>query len=447
MHHFEYITDVEGYEYALDHLKSAQRLAIDSETMCLPEWQKRGGSALDPHTGQVSLLILYADYLKHPFILDIVHLQEKGADFTALEFLLLAKLLIGANIKFDLKFIKSTFGILPRLVRDVIVMGKLISNATGSKFGRMHGHGYGDLCRDYLDTHIGGKGTLQASTWAIATEERHLDNEWWVEKLTYAAADVRYLFPLSDKMTSIVCNPLPTSILNPDGVPIQDAGLGMEEVYVLEMNYIPLVAEMEYAGFPFSRELNHRFQEAVQDKLDETGAYLCHEFDLEIQDAGMWSDRVVPSAKAAKTLRSPHGLLKLVKRALQLDKLDNTQALTLERALEILEDLDKQSGGYTFDFISDEEQEVFEELLSLERAIVETGVPIMRAILEYKKLTKQLGMNLAKFVNPSTGRIHCGFDQLGAATGRTSSARPNMQQISSRTQVRMKRSTIEEILK
>ena len=445
MKKFEYITDYEGYEFALDHFKRAPRIALDAETMCRPEWETKGGSALDPRTGQISLLILYAAHLQCPVILDIVCLGD--IDYSYLEEILCNTILVGANLRFDLKFLKSTFGFLPQHVIDVIVLGKLISNATGSKFGRMHGHGYADLCRDYLDKHISGKGTLQASTWAIAKEERRLDNEWWLDKLTYAAADVKYLFDLSDVMTPIVSNPLPTSILNPDGVPIEEAGLGMSIVYELEMEYVPLVAEMEYAGFPFSTQLNDQFQTAVQQQLDETGTYLCHEFDLELQQAGgLWSDRELPSAKAAKILRSPVGLLKLVKEALRLDKLDNTQALTLERALEILEHLGTQSGGFSFDFISDEEEEVFEELLSLERAIIETGVPVMKAILEYKKLTKQLGMNLAKFVNPATGRIHCGFDQLGAATGRTSSARPNMQQISSRTQVRMTRETIESIL-
>ena len=39
--------------------------------------------------------------------------------------------------------------------------------------------------------------------------------------------------------------------------------------------------------------------------------------------------------------------------------------------------------------------------------------------------------SLPEKVNPKTGKIHCSFNQYGAATGRFSSSEPNLQQIPS----------------
>jgi DNA polymerase I-like protein with 3'-5' exonuclease and polymerase domains len=59
--------------------------------------------------------------------------------------------------------------------------------------------------------------------------------------------------------------------------------------------------------------------------------------------------------------------------------------------------------------------------------------------MKYKRLEKQRSMMLSQYVNPVTGCIHSGMDQLGAATGRTSSSKPNAQQVSGRVKVLVSR--------
>ena len=59
-------------------------------------------------------------------------------------------------------------------------------------------------------------------------------------------------------------------------------------------------------------------------------------------------------------------------------------------------------------------------------------VPIVRRLLEYRELAKLKSTYvdaLPRYVNPETGRIHCSFSQVSAATGRLASSDPNLQNI------------------
>ncbi|MGH7509052.1 MAG: DNA polymerase I [Gemmatimonadales bacterium] len=64
------------------------------------------------------------------------------------------------------------------------------------------------------------------------------------------------------------------------------------------------------------------------------------------------------------------------------------------------------------------------------------GHELPRLILEYRELQKLKSTyvdTLPQRINPKTGRIHTSFNQAGAATGRLSSAEPNLQNIPVRT--------------
>jgi DNA polymerase-1 len=63
--------------------------------------------------------------------------------------------------------------------------------------------------------------------------------------------------------------------------------------------------------------------------------------------------------------------------------------------------------------------------------------PLPRKIVEYRQIAKLKGTYvdaLPELVNPKTGRIHTSFNQAVAATGRLSSADPNLQNIPARTE-------------
>ncbi|MFS8638477.1 MAG: DNA polymerase I [Gemmatimonadota bacterium] len=66
------------------------------------------------------------------------------------------------------------------------------------------------------------------------------------------------------------------------------------------------------------------------------------------------------------------------------------------------------------------------------------GHEFPRLLLEYRQLDKLKGTYvdaLPKLVNPETGRLHTNFNQTVAATGRLSSADPNLQNIPIRTEI------------
>jgi DNA polymerase-1 len=64
--------------------------------------------------------------------------------------------------------------------------------------------------------------------------------------------------------------------------------------------------------------------------------------------------------------------------------------------------------------------------------------PVVRKVLDYRQLTKLKGTYvdaLPALIDPSTGRLHTSFNQMGAATGRLSSSNPNLQNIPIKTEL------------
>jgi hypothetical protein len=429
---FEYITSLEPYAAACRFLFGSQRLAVDTETCVREQWLTKKGSALDPHTGRISLIIIQKPK-SLPYVFDLFHLEAAGYNPRMLIDVLesTVEYQLGVNYKFDMQFMKGTLNYMPERVKDVLIMGKLISNATGSKVGKGHGHSYADLNREYLNVHITGKKDLRTSSWGLGLSARTLDSEWWYKKILYGAGDVRYLFQLHDIMEKVICDPLPSSPLLGWNSDSSSYGLGMDRVLKRECEFIPIIAEMEYGGMPVSLETMTLYQEGVTEALEDCGVYLSRELELDTPIRN-WEGRFVPTNKALKMLRSSTGLLDILQKAINMKKISDVQGVTLKRMLDIIDLLhsfnkedtggDGESGvedtGVEDIFINSDEENLFGELTIMEESELLAISPVVKSILEFKKLTKQEGMDLRKFINPVTGNIHPKYDQLGAATSR-----------------------------
>ncbi len=433
-HNFSYIQTESDLSQALNSLRGANRLALDTETYTLPEWEKKLGQEgrLSPHTGRISLLQLKRD--RQPTcVFDLVCLEAAGVDLTPLvELLQSTPKLVAHNALFECKMIRGHFGTLLRNLNCTMLMGQLLSNATGSKFGKNKGHSLAALCRDYLSIEMTGKGSLQIQQWYTDPSSRRLDNPVWAAMLTYAANDVEYLFPIYDFLYPVLTNPLPQSPVTQTGVE-ENFGFGMSTILAVEFGAIALSAEMEFNGLPASRSLLGRIQNACHQESQEPARRVVEQFGLELMpNPDFFAETAyVPHPNSLKVLNNPSKVKEQVNKLLGTE-LDSAQTKLFERTIDVLEAYGKSE---QIELAGEDEESLYKELELLDEAILLHGAEVLQNFLRYKKLSKQVSADLRPYINPLTGCIHAGYSQLGASTGRYASRQPNAQQISARLEV------------
>lgn len=430
---YVYIHTNIDYQERVKELEQYYRLALDTETYVIEKYKEQGlGTALDPHCSRISLLILMGD-AGVPYLFDLILLEKDGYDSAPLlELLDTREYLIAHNGQFDIKMVKSHFGLLLFNVHCTRYLAKLLGNATGSKVSKAMGFSLEDLCRNLLNVHLTGKGKEQISDWGIRPDvnvPHQLDV--WVKKLSYGAGDVKYLFTLHDMLWEVLTNPMPKSPLYLEGSETPPFGLGMAKSVAIEMGMATVAAEIEFNGLPASAELLSDIQlglknpETESGRIYEVAAELCEAFGLETYNS-LWSDdgHKVPTDGALKILNSPAKLKRLLGELTGMKKIDNVQAVFLDRTLELLSQLsiaeNENSEGAQLGYISEEEENIYKELENLERSEAAEKYKTLKLLVEYKRLSKQYSMDLSRHVNPVTGRIHSSMDMLGAATGRSS---------------------------
>ncbi|MFB6282720.1 MAG: hypothetical protein ABEK59_02145 [Halobacteria archaeon] len=432
-------------------------LALDSETFLEKQWQGLGGKetasaqhqATDPHTARVSLVSLKTRS-SLPYVVDIIELRRNGWNPQPfIEFLQSKEKILAFNVKFDLQMLRKEFGVVLDNFWDIRVLVKMLHNALGSKFGKRCGASLGDVVRDLLSTpenpiEIEGKGDIQKSNWEVrpATIEQARVN--WLPKVEYSAEDIHYLFDLKDLIEPVLRKPLPKTPLNRDGergLAKDEIGLGMSEVLELEQQAQTAIAEMEWNGLPIAPQATERFysylnpENSVEGRLNELAAELYEQLGMEEYLVS------VPHAKhrIPKThspLRNPQTLKNQLQRCTGLN-LDNAQSDTLQRVLELYQELDRVRKGEKddIDWASEEEEEYFIELYQIEDGQLRENCDLLDKIILYKQLDKVMGMDLRQFINPATGRVHSSYNSGDASTSRSNSFKPNAQQINGKVKL------------
>ena len=170
---------------------------------------------------------------------------------------------------------------------------------------------------------------------------------------------------------------------------VQQAGL-LKLYQEIDLPLVPVLARMEQAGV----------------KID-TSALATMSSELE-RESSAKAKEIFELAGSDFNISSPRQLGDVLFNKLNLPKpVKYGKGRTISTAVDVLEDLAEQH-------------------------------PIARMVLDYRQITKLKSTYvdaLPALINPNTGRLHTTFGQTGTATGRLSSANPNLQNIPIRTEL------------
>lgn len=215
--------------------------------------------ALDEIDNQVRLLIIGS--ARHQTAFDLTICTEE--QIQKLFDLLRTKLMVGHNLKFDIKSIASTYGMdtIPKRVFDTMLGSKILWMMHNT-FEPTGTNTYGGVVERYCSVHLpkdqGG------SDWG--------QSELSMEQLVYAVNDVRYLLPVMTKMLQELYKEYSTNYeLSPDVdlkqvEPLLGDFLKIHPVMALEMRFVLALARMELHGVMVNESA---IRDIVKTHLDE----------------------------------------------------------------------------------------------------------------------------------------------------------------------------------
>ena len=309
-------------------------------------------TGLNPLTSELVTLQLLTPSGKSIIIKDPVTLE-------ALKPKLERSLVVGHNIKFDSKFLKYQYGITLYIVYDTYLAEIAIS---GGKLARRKGASLADLVFKYCGVTLDKSEQLGFKKGEPLTSEQQ----------KYALNDLRYLPEIMKQQQT------------------QIAFLGLENIIDIEMKCLPAVVWLELSGFHVDFEKLEEIKAVIQNKYQETEAFLQKElvtFDKQcLLDGTFVSNNL--------NLNSPEQL----KQALRNKGYDINRTDVKTRA------------KYAND-------------------------PIFQNLSDFKgaeTLLKMFIKPLPSYINSKTQRVYSDFRQYGAASGRFTCGKPNLQQQPSR---------------
>lgn len=187
---------------------------------------------LDPFSGKVTLIQTYYEE-------KIRFNKPKPENITRLKDLLETNLVVGHNLKFDLKFLKHHFNIEPTNLFDTNIAAILISG--GQKARQKGASTLETVAWDYAGIKLKKDQNLQHSFKGQALTQ---------EQIEYAAMDVAVLPEIHAKQQN------------------QLKKLNLEKVFATEMSCIPATVWLELSGTPIDLEGANRLKQEIRGKLE-----------------------------------------------------------------------------------------------------------------------------------------------------------------------------------
>lgn len=337
--------DSEVYEHAtlsdvINYLNSVEEVGLDLET-----------TSFDPHTGKIISMQL-GDY-EVQYVIDC-----STIDILPLKSLLESKILLGQNLKFDLRFLYKR-GIFPRNIWDTFVVEKIIHcGYTNIR------HGLDSITERYLGFALDKSVRKDISKEGLTSRV-----------IKYAADDVKYLPAIKTKQEEVLKEK------------------DLEKVVYLENRFTPALAYIEYCGFKLDVDKWKAKMQKDQVKLQEAQKKL--------------DDQVMS-----------WGLTKYIQK--QLDLFEPATCSinwsSSKQVVELFEDL-----GINCTILEKGIPKKSVEASVIEKQkdknpIVELYLNYKKA----EKVVSTYGENFLRQINPATGRLHTQFKQI-MDTGRISS--------------------------
>jgi DNA polymerase-1 len=189
-------------------------------------------------------------------------------------------------------------------------------------------------------------------------------------------------------------------------------------------------------GLAESADITARLAGALRDEVEQAGlAKLYEEMDLPLVP-------VLARMEAAGVKIDTSALAKM---SIELEREAGAKAKEIYEAAEMEFNVGspKQLGDVLFNRMNLPKPVKYGKGRAISTAVdvleeLAENYPIARMVLDYRQLTKLKSTYvdaLPALINPATGRLHTTFGQTGTATGRLSSANPNLQNIPIRTEL------------
>lgn len=376
---FEMIESYEDVIKIQDDIERTRTISLDVETT--------GFDFKDDKLRLVQIRINNHTYLMNPSTLPkkviqyIIELLDASG-----------KPVLAHNAKFDLKFIYENYGVLFRNVHCSMITEYLITEAR-EKFAS-----YQELAYKYL-------GELVEKE----TVEQFLNNpEMTQEMLLYGAIDVLHLEPIMDMQMELIKE------------------RGLEKVYRLEMDLVPVVTKIESNGVMLNQEAWTELYIDAEEKSKEMerniiGAFwkLCKDTVIPTNDFENVMDLFdywnIPYKKTQKAMKEFEKIT--------MDNLDIIE----EMFMESLNTASPRQMKTAFQIMGAKVDSTAEKVLKS----LAKDFPIAGMMLEFRKNFKRVttyGLDFLTNVKED-GRIYARFNQIGTTTGRFSSRSPNLQNI------------------
>lgn len=372
---FNYINDYHQFGQFLQALSVANYISLDTET-----------TGLNPFSDD--LLLLQVKINNSTFIFDCTLLENRYITYIVQLINASGKKVIGHNIKFDMKFLAQKTGEMLTNVFDTFIGEVIITNGLADRYPSLK-----DVVKKYCNVELNKD----------IQKEFINSHEITNEKLIYASLDVEYLGRIYDAQ----CKALEES--------------KQMQVANLEMRTLPAVISMELNGITLDLKRWQELSEIAKANADRLSKEILESIFSKV-DLTKFANMVLAYKAFSIPLPNSKRIQKEMEEIIDpsfykeilMSQFNVSSPLQLKSALHLL--------GFT-------------QIISTNADyLIELNIddPIINKIIEFREENKKAtasGEKFAENIEPTTGKIHSEFHQMGARSGRFSSSNPNLQNI------------------